>query len=282
MTVWACRFGLIYLMAGLACAGTLEFEVTSAGAGANPSLALRAARENALVDVFKVVAVGDAGKRTSADPIVVSSKVLSTRRITQERVEVVVKARVRTSSDLMAQQPLLGVAILADTHQAQDASTLELVQTVRDLLEGNGMASVPPDHPSVFRALQRLQIVGATAPPKGKVQTSRSLPADVLCMVSVKEMEQVGQDFRLTTQVVLLQSYGTSRHEIRTVQTSVTGDPTRGTQAVQVAAALQIVKLASGFAMRQSAIALEPVGTREALPRASDKTSHGIILESDW
>jgi len=76
--------------------------------------------------------------------------------------------------------------------------------------------------------LQRLQIQGAITPSKAKFPSSRSLPADVLCMVSVKNREQDGQDFTLTTQVVLLQAYGTSRHEIRTLQASVTGDPARG------------------------------------------------------
>jgi len=282
MTSWACRFSGIYVMVGLACANPLEFEVTSSGTGVNTSQALSAARENALVDVFKVVSAGETARGKAPDPVIVSSNVVSIRRITRESVEVVVKARVRTSIDLTAQQTRWGVAVMADTNQAQDASTAGLVQAVRDLLERNGVMSVAPDHPSVSRALQRLQIQSAIAPTKGKVQTSRSLPADVLCMVSVKNREQDGQDFTLTTQVVLLQAYDTSRHEIRTLKASVTGDPARGSEAVQVAAAMQIAKLASGFAMRQSVIALEPSATLQAIPVPKEPGRHGIILDSDW
>jgi len=69
MTSWACRFSGIYLMmVGLACANPLEFEVTSSGTGVTKSQALSAARENALVDVFKVVSAGDTSQGDGTRP----------------------------------------------------------------------------------------------------------------------------------------------------------------------------------------------------------------------
>lgn len=283
MKAWAFRFVYLCLTTGLACANTLEFEVTTFGTGATKTQALDAARQQAVSDAIGAMKSRTSTSKRSGDLQLLHSKVIASRRLSDGSVEVEVKALVRAPSDSVQPYPLLGIAVMADQENAEDKATLELTQAVRERLQSNGVTPVDSDHPSVSRAMQRLQLDRPiTTASQLKSLGLRSLPADVLCIVAVKKITNDISRSEVITQVVLLQAYGAGRHQISTVRASVMGDINGGPKAAQIEAAKQIARLATNFGSRRTNNVVAQTDKIESVPQRKAQANHGIILDDDW
>lgn len=268
---------------GCAVATAQEFEVTAFGTGANRAQAVAAARQQSLADAISSVSGGHSDARERVEPRVLHTKVISAYRIDDGQFEAQVESLIQISKVGLPARPTQGVAVLPDYDHSGDANTLELVQAVRERLSRHGITPVDSDHPSVPRALRRLHFpVLQSNATSAKATTQSSLPADVLCLLSAESVQIVGLKYRITAHVVLLQAFGSNRHQISTVRATVTGDEKGGQKAAQIEAAIQISKLAASFAAKYANSQPGNTASEVSPERIRRPVNHGIILESDW